>query len=53
MFTLPSGSWLRKHRKVVESGFGTLADPAASMESNRMGWDSELDELVAYLEDGS
>lgn len=38
---------------VVESGFGTLADPAASMESNRMGWDSELDELVAYLEDGS
>jgi len=38
---------------VVESGFGTLADPAASLESNRRGWDSELDELVAYLEDGS
>jgi uncharacterized protein YndB with AHSA1/START domain len=35
---------------VVESGFGTLADPAASMESNRGGWNSELDELVAYLE---
>lgn len=38
---------------VVESGFDTLADPAASMEGNRGGWDSELDELVAYLEDGS
>jgi uncharacterized protein YndB with AHSA1/START domain len=38
---------------VVESGFGTLADPAASMESNRTGWDAELDELVAYLEGGS
>lgn len=38
---------------VVESGFNTLADPAASMESNRGGWDSELDELVAYLEGGS
>jgi uncharacterized protein YndB with AHSA1/START domain len=38
---------------VVESGFGTLADPAVSMESNRGGWDSELDELVAYLEGGS
>lgn len=38
---------------VVESGFDALADPAASMESNRGGWDSELDELVAYLEGGS
>ncbi|MCU1585745.1 MAG: uncharacterized protein JWM49_2301 [Microbacteriaceae bacterium] len=38
---------------VVEFGFGTVADPAASMESHRTGWDSELDELVAYLEDGS
>ena len=38
---------------VVESGFGTLADPAASMEGNRTGWDAELDELVAYLEGGS
>jgi hypothetical protein len=35
---------------VVESGFDTLSDPAASMESNRGGWNSELDELVAYLE---
>ncbi|NEM90867.1 SRPBCC family protein [Galbitalea soli] len=35
---------------VVETGFGTLSDPAASMESNRGGWDWELDELVAYLE---
>ena len=38
---------------VVESGFGTLSDPAGSMESNRGGWNSELDELVAYLEGGS
>lgn len=38
---------------VVESGFGTLPDPAARMEGNRGGWDSELDELVAYLEGGS
>lgn len=38
---------------VVESGFNTLADPATSMESNRGGWDFELDELVAYLEGGS
>jgi uncharacterized protein YndB with AHSA1/START domain len=38
---------------VVETGFDTLSDPAASMESNRGGWDWELDELVAYLEDGS
>jgi uncharacterized protein YndB with AHSA1/START domain len=38
---------------VVETGFGTLADPAARMEDNRGGWDSELDELVAYLEGGS
>ena len=38
---------------VVESGFGSLSDPAGSMESNRGGWNSELDELVAYLEGGS
>ena len=38
---------------VVESGFGGLSDPAASMESNRGGWDAELDELVAYLNGGS
>ncbi|WP_255447738.1 SRPBCC family protein [Schumannella sp. 10F1B-5-1] len=35
---------------VVETGFGELADPAAALESNRGGWDAELDELVAYLE---
>jgi uncharacterized protein YndB with AHSA1/START domain len=38
---------------VVETGFGTLANPSASMEDNRGGWNSELDELVAYLEGGS
>ncbi|CAN5374762.1 SRPBCC family protein [soil metagenome] len=35
---------------VIESGFDAFRDPAASMESNRGGWNSELDELVAYLE---
>lgn len=35
---------------VVESGFDHLQDPAAAMESNRGGWDSELDELVAFVE---
>jgi len=38
---------------VVEWGFGGLVDPVAAMEGNRRGWDSELDELVAYLEGGS
>jgi uncharacterized protein YndB with AHSA1/START domain len=38
---------------VVETGFGTLSDAAGSLESHRGGWDSELDELVAYLEGGS
>lgn len=37
---------------VVESGFDVLADPAAAMEGNRGGWDSELDELVAFVEGG-
>jgi uncharacterized protein YndB with AHSA1/START domain len=51
-FTLePQGGGTRL--TVVESGFSTLADPAASMEDHRGGWDSELDELVAYLEGGS
>lgn len=34
---------------VVESGFGALADPLASMEDNRRGWNFELDELIEYL----
>jgi uncharacterized protein YndB with AHSA1/START domain len=38
---------------VVESGFDSLSTPAESMESNRGGWDHELDELVAYLEGDS
>ena len=51
-FTLePAGSGTQL--TVVESGFDSLADPAAGMESNRGGWDAELDELVAYLEGGS
>ena len=35
---------------VVESGFDALGDPTAAMESNRGGWNEELDELVAFLE---
>ena len=35
---------------VVESGFGTLSDPRAALESNRGGWTAEIDELVAYVE---
>jgi uncharacterized protein YndB with AHSA1/START domain len=35
---------------VVETGFDTLTDPAAAMASNREGWTSEIDELVAYVE---
>ena len=51
-FTLePAGAGTRL--TVVETGFDSLADPAAGMESNRGGWDAELDELVAYLEGGS
>ncbi len=38
---------------VVESGFESLPGAAANMEDSRSGWDSELDELVTYLEDGS
>jgi uncharacterized protein YndB with AHSA1/START domain len=40
----------RTQLTVIESGFNTLEDPAAAMESNRGGWNSELDELVAYVE---
>lgn len=35
---------------VVETGFETTSDPAGNLESHRGGWDSELDELVAYVE---
>lgn len=35
---------------VVETGFETTSDPLGNLESHRGGWDSELDELVAYLE---
>jgi uncharacterized protein YndB with AHSA1/START domain len=51
-FTLepvPGGTQLT----VVESGFDSLVNPVERMEGNRSGWDSELDELVAYLEGGS
>jgi len=35
---------------VVETGFNFGDDPAGNMEQHRGGWDSELDELVAYIE---
>ena len=38
---------------VVETGFETLSDPAANLESHRLGWNSELDKLVALLEGGA
>ena len=38
---------------VVETGFETTSDPAANLESHRAGWDSELDKLVALLEEGA
>lgn len=38
---------------VIETGFDTTSDPAFNMESHRQGWDSELDELAAYVEGGS
>jgi uncharacterized protein YndB with AHSA1/START domain len=46
---IPTGTTLT----VVETGFGTTSDPAFNLESHRTGWDSELNELVAYLESGS
>ena len=38
---------------VVETGFETTSDPAANLESHRVGWNAELDKLVALLEAGS
>jgi uncharacterized protein YndB with AHSA1/START domain len=38
---------------VVESGFDCTSDPAFNMNAHRGGWDSELDELIALLEDAS
>jgi uncharacterized protein YndB with AHSA1/START domain len=35
---------------VTETGFERLRQPLASLEDNRDGWNSELDELVAYVE---
>jgi uncharacterized protein YndB with AHSA1/START domain len=37
---------------VVETGFETTSDPAANLESHRIGWNDELDKLVALLETG-
>lgn len=50
-FTLeptPGGTQLT----VVETGFETAPDPANTLESHRLGWNGELDKLVALLEDG-
>jgi uncharacterized protein YndB with AHSA1/START domain len=37
---------------VVETGFAATADPAYNVACHREGWTSELDKLVALLEDG-
>jgi uncharacterized protein YndB with AHSA1/START domain len=49
VFTLeeaPGGTRL----SVVESGFAATSDPLGNLESHRVGWDAELDGLVALLE---
>jgi uncharacterized protein YndB with AHSA1/START domain len=35
---------------VVETGFETVPDAAANLDSHRDGWDSELDELTELVE---
>lgn len=35
---------------VVETGFDSMPDPAATIESHRQGWNGELDKLVALFE---
>ncbi|MFI6426717.1 SRPBCC domain-containing protein [Promicromonospora sp. NPDC050880] len=35
---------------VVETGFETTTDPAGNLESHRLGWDEQLDRLVAAME---
>lgn len=48
-FTLePRGGGTRL--SVVETGFESMPDPAATLESHRQGWDGELDKLVVLLE---
>lgn len=38
---------------VEETGFDASSDPAASMDSHRQGWDSELDTLVRLVGTGA
>ena len=38
---------------VVETGFETTSDPVVNLRAHRSGWESELDKLVALLEDAS
>ncbi|RCK71000.1 hypothetical protein DT076_00470 [Desertihabitans brevis] len=35
---------------VTETGFETTTDPTGNLESHRLGWDAQLDRLVALLE---
>jgi len=46
---IPSGTRLT----VVETGFETTSDPATNLANHRDGWDAELDDLVALVEQGS
>jgi len=38
---------------VVETGFDSTSDAASNLEDHRMGWNAELDKLVALLEGAS
>jgi uncharacterized protein YndB with AHSA1/START domain len=38
---------------VVETGFETLSDPAADLQSHRRGWNAELDELADLVEEAA
>lgn len=47
-FTLePEGEGTRL--TVVESGFETTSDPRSNLDSHRVGWDVELDKLIALF----
>ncbi|WP_241245945.1 SRPBCC domain-containing protein [Microbacterium sp. 4R-513] len=38
---------------VVESGFENTSDPASNLRAHSVGWNDELDKLVALLEGGA
>ena len=51
-FTLePTDAGTQLH--VVETGFQHLSDPARHLSDNQEGWTTELDKLVAFLEESA